>query len=327
MRFLDGALSGVVGAASLFWVCPGSGAAFASEEAPSAKSTKPNPAAEWRPLMDRVQLGEVDVALTGFREMAAACGPSGAPVCSDEEQSIIYGCIGIILATEGEHNRGVQAFRKALVLNPNMQVIPEFQSTPVMAAYREAQGRPPSAASASASASSEDPQSAPSDESDETEVSPRQDEGGKGRLMVLVTGQALYGSLSLYEGYRIGEAFKGTGGVVIAGMPGTTSGFTMGLRARGGAYSSAASGALGAMSLQFALGGTIGPRKNNRFSYFLGQFGPEYFPALSGGSFLASFQGGTSIGGLALGGGIDVSAGTHGFYAGIGLELGYGMLL
>jgi hypothetical protein len=109
-------------------------------------------------------------------------------------------------------------------------------------------------------------------------------------------------------------------------MPGETSGFTMGARVRGGVFltDNGPYGHLGASGL---MGSTIGKRQDDTYTYFLGGLGFDYLPAADSLAWVLSFQGGVSLGGLQIGGTVDLEGGDEFFAMMMGLEIGFAKLL
>lgn len=318
--------------------------------APAAEaSADPMPAAApvpvWKTALVHYELGEGDEALEILKKEVLRCaGTEGA--CDDAELGTLYACVGIVLAGGPKNHEGaVVAFRKALSLDPEIVLMPVYKTVEVDAAFEEAQtGRasvPPSATESGGAAQLNLPVP-PSEE----ELEQRRQEASdrlKKRGFLLLSGNLGFGQVEVYnyddgpgdDGYYYGssrtidEGLMRIGGAfTVAGMPGQSSGFTMGGRVRGGAYLTDGQtyGHFGAAGL---LGATIGPRQDDRFTYFLGGFGFDYVPGAVSNSIAAalSFQGGVSLGGLQLGGTVDLEGGENFFALMMGMEIGFGKLL
>lgn len=298
---------------------------------PAATTTAPKTTTEaklpppsttvWKDALTLYSLADYDSALTLLRTEVVRCGDVSEGRCSKEDIAILYASTGVVLSGgKKDHDGGVNAFKKGLSLDPRIELMPEYQTAPVLTAFHEAKtgARPTPPAPAAP---------APTTVESNTEPPPAPEQA-KQRTILLIAGSVKTGAISAYDSYFdiSGDVAQVSGSAVLGGMPGTSSGFTMGGRLRGGGYFGDNQG-LGYLGFSAVLGSTIGPRRNNKFAYFLGGFGSEYYPSLETGAATASFQGGASLGGFLLGGAVDFSVGNRVAAATIGIELGWGGLL
>jgi hypothetical protein len=273
--------------------------------------------------MTLYELGSIDDALRILRAEVLACEAAPAPGCSDAELAPLYMCVGIILsAGQSNHHGGVQAFKKALVIDAQMRLAPEYSTEPAVKAFSEArygasQAQPaasPAAAPPAPTHAQTSDYPAHHEEDREPVVDP-----DKKRMFWLATGTAHYGIAT----YSSQSAQLG-GALGLAGMPGETSGFTLGARVRAGALvSEEVEGYFGA---QMLIGNTWGPRKNNQFTFLAGGLGFENQFEEESASLTGHFLVGTSLSGLILAGGVNIALGDIS-YALFGLEIGLGTLL
>ncbi len=298
--------------------------------APSAESTSP-PTPEWKKAMTLYEIGEVEKSLDVLRAKILSCENESTPACTDSDRAALYMCIGIVLAGgQNNHNGGVQAFKKALSLDDQMRVAPEFSIEPVTKAFSEAY-----TGKASVTAAPAKPAPRPAapqvtspgrydeglgDEDDEDDEPEAKYDPEKGRLFWMATGGGRYG---VGQG---GATTQVGGALAFAGLPGETSGFTLGARVRSGAIFSS-DPTLGYLGMQMLIGGTTGPRKNNQFTFITGAVGFENYFGQNRSALTGHFFAGTSLGGLIVAGGVDVALGDDVAYALFGLEIGFGMLL
>lgn len=279
----------------------------------------------WKRALTLYSLGEPEQALTLLREEVQLCAQGGG--CSTQVLATLYASVAIVQAGGmSQHSAAVVAFRKALALNPALIVLAEYRIAPVASAFEEAKAGKVSPSTATAPVTSPAPRGS-------AEQEERSDEApsSKKRSFILLSFIAQTGKLGSSGSdagvYDIGDRFGNLGGTfTLAGMPGRTSGFTMGGRVRGGAYLSPA-GTLWHYGVSGVLGGTTGARENDHFSYFLGGIGFNEYPDLGASALLLSFYGGGSIGGLLIGGNIEVPVGPQLWGFMFGVEIGVGTLL
>ncbi len=306
---------------------PAAPASPAAETAPApnaAATSEPTP--EWKRAMTLYEIGEVEKSLDVLRTKILSCDKDSAPACTDSERAALYMCIGIVLSGgQSNHNGGVQAFKKALSLDEQMRVAPEYSTKPVVQAFSEAYGKPSQAQAPKPRRQRPPTYTSPGrydeglddddDDDDEAKYDPE-----KARLFWMATGGARYG---LGNG---GATTQVGGALALAGMPGETSGFTLGARIRSGALFSS-DPTLGYLGMQMLMGGTTGPRKDNKFTFITGAVGFENYFDQERSAITGHFLAGTSLGGMIVSGGIDVAAGSEVAYVIFGLELGFGTLL
>ncbi len=272
----------------------------------------------WRSSLTLYTLGDSDGALKTLRDEVLRCGDLPDQICTKEELGVLYMCVGIVLSGgKDNHQAGVQAFKKGLSFTPRATLLPEYQTAPVSAAYNEAKtGKVEEKVTAAptlvaANPTAEVPRNAV--------VSPSEPQG---RFIFLGGATAKVGNFSSdLDIDTNGTQFGGS--LVAAAMPGSQSGFTMGARLKGGSYLVNNQG-FGFLSTSALLGSTIGKRRENSFFYFLGGLGVQYVPVLDALALVASFQGGASIGGFLVGGGVDFTGGSDVSSIMLGLEIGYG---
>lgn len=302
-------------------------AAPASAVAPPVAAAAPSKAPVWKEAMTLYELGQSDESLELLRKKAIECGDAGQPQCSDEERAALYMCVGIVLSGgKANHAGGVQAFKKALTLDSTMRVAPEYAMKPVTDAFAEAQGRSPEPAP---TASTPVPSAADEFEDFEPPVQ-------KGRIFFLASATGKFGWGTLYDYYdydydygyydydSTGIAQVG-GGLTFAGMPGKTSGFTLGARIRGGGLFGNPEN-VGYVGGNLFLGATLGRRQEDEFIFLLGGAGIESYPGRGSSAATAHFLGGVSLGGLVLGASADFGVSYNVAYALFGLEVGFAQL-
>lgn len=305
---------------------------------PERVATTSAPTPEWKKAMTLYELGEVKESLTLLRTKILSCDGESTPTCSNAERAALYMCVGIVLAGgQSNHNGGVQAFKKALSLDNQMRVAPEYSTAPVTNAFYEAYTGNAVAAPATPQLQSQpQPQSQPqsqvqttapatpadtgnNDDDDDDDDEPKFDPEKK-RLYWLATGGARYGI-----GNGAKAAVQVGGALGLAGVPGETSGFTLGARVRSGALFSEET--IGYIGTQMLVGSTSGARKDNRFNFIFGGVGFENYFDYNSSAVTGHFFAGTSVGGLILSGGIDVAIGSEVGYAIFGIEVGFGTLI
>lgn len=307
--------------------------------APVQAEASPGPEAPpiWRRALTYYELGEPEPALKLLRTEVLRCAEEDG-TCTSEQEGTLYACVGIVQAGgNNDHDKGVVAFRKALSLDPEIVLLPEYRTAEVLAAFDEAKT---GEQSAKVSASSPPPFREGAPVATTTAITPEEQERRrqheedllKKRAILLVTGVAQTGAAALnfnddlYFGEGNGGLGHFAGSVLVGGMPGETSGFTMGVRGFGGVVL-ADRGSYGHFGFSGILGSTIGKRQNNQFTYFLAEIGMDYFPSGRSPAWLFGFHGGTSISGLAIGGTLGMTAGVDVFLMMLGIEIGYGGLL
>lgn len=280
--------------------------------------------------MIQFEVGAGDQALNLLRERVLHCQQTDSTDCPTSELGTLYACLGIVLAeNRQDHSAAVVAFRKALSLNERIQLLPEYQTDKIRAAYREAKtGQPSTLVPAEAEAEAEAAAvNAPQSELELTPPDLPQPYEKKKRGILLLSGELAGGYLDLdldpFNSKSGGAALLGAS-LTMGAMPAKRSGFTMAGRIRLGSYLGRTGGDY--FGVQGALGSTVGPRKDNRFSYFLGNFGIEVLQDSSETAATFGFQGGTSIDGLQLGGSLNYVGGSYQAVM-FGLELGFGGLL
>jgi hypothetical protein len=275
----------------------------------------------WKRALTLYSLGESDEALQLLREEVQRCNHEGS--CTSQALATLYASVAIVQAgAQAQHSAAVVAFRKALSLDPALILLAEYQTAPVLAAFEEAKTGKVSAQTPTTQGPSPAPLESAAEDAAQTH---------KKRSFILLSFIAQTGKLGSSGSdsgvYDIGDRFGNLGGTfTLAGMPGRTSGFTMGGRVRGGAYLSPA-GTLWHYGVSGVLGGTTGRRQDDRFSYFLGGIGFNEYPDLGASAVLLSFYGGGSIGGLLIGGNIEIPVGPQLWGFMFGLEVGVGTLL
>lgn len=319
--------------------------ALAQEQPPAAPDkieSEPQPQAEappvWRQALTHYELGESELALELLKAEVHRCAAED-DACSSEQEGTLYACVGIVQAGgSGAHEKGVVAFRKALSLDPQIVLLPEYRTAEVLAAYNEAktgQAKAAPVASTVPLASTAPPSDQADKAASEEELArrrQREEDLLKKRGILLVTGVAQYGSatLALDGGYSFenisADVGHFAGSVIVAGMPGETSGFTMGARGFGGVIVSERN-SYGHFGFSGLLGSTVGKRRDDQFSYFLAEIGMDNFPAARSPAMVLGFHGGASLGGFALGGNLGMTAGSDIFLFMLGVEIGYGRLL
>lgn len=280
------------------------------------------PTAEWKKAMALYDIGKIDESLETLRTKILICESDETPTCTDSERAALYLCIGIVLSGgQNNHKGGVRAFRKSLALDERMRVAPEYSTAPVVKAFSEAYGKPSQASIPKATPAFTSPgryDQGFDDEDDEDDEENRDPE--KAHLFWMATGGARYG---LGNG---GTTTQVGGALALAGLPGETSAFTLGARIRSGVLFSPEP-TLGYLGLQMLIGGTIGPRKYNQFTFITGAVGFENYFDDELSALTGHFFTGTSLGGTIISGGVDFAAGSGIAYAIVGLEVGFGMLV
>ncbi len=285
--------------------------------------------------MTLYELGQVEESLAMLRKQVLSCDDAGTPACDDSERAALYMCVGIVLAGgESNHNGGVQAFKKALSLDETMRVAPDYSTAPVKSAFNEARGVEEIAPEpVSVAPVQEEP---PPPYEDKEEVAEEAYNPNKKRVFILAAGGVKYGFIEqsydyYYDDfdYYSGSEFRGAtqlgGSVAFGAMPGDTSGFTLGGRVRSGALF--ARETVGYLGGHMFLGGTMGPRTDNRFFFIGGGAGFETYLGRSRSALTGHFMAAGSLGGFLVAAGVDVAVSDDLTYALVGLELGYGGLL
>lgn len=285
----------------------------------------------WKQALTHYSLGETDEALTLLSESVHDCAErEGA--CTDPELGTLYACVAIVQAGgKKAHGPAVIAFRKALSLDAGIVVLSEYRTAEVDAAFQEAK-----TGKSASSQSNQDPKgtSAAAEKTEEQLEEERKHESDllKQRAFLLLTAYGQMGNVQTYTyatddpNFEMEGLGRVGGAVTLAGMPGETSGFTMGGRFRAGAYLTD-NGGLGHYGISGLLGGTTGKRRDNQFAYFLGGIGMDHYPALDSTAVDLSFQGGASMGGLVLGGVADLVIGAEIAAFMLGLEIGFGPMI
>lgn len=311
---------------------------------------------EWRVAMTHYELGQPEQALEMLRAQAFAC-ESGSKTCDVSEVAAIYSCVGIVMAgAKGDHAAGVVAFKKALSVQPGTTLAPEYAIPQVVAAYNEAAGitapAPASAIPLDDSGDGYESSLPPADESDDDEDEPEPPpDPNRAKMILLIGGGAKVGPyfVTHNDTYLLDEwgdsdsvAALQLGGSAAFGYAPSASGFTFGARVRGGVlrrleelnidelerYAGNSDAWMAYFGAHALLGVTMGPRKDGRFSYVY--VGPGFEITPEGGPpwFTLNAMGGTSLGGLTLGGGIDFGMREHGNYLVnyvlLGVEVGFG---
>lgn len=297
------------------------------------------PATEiWQVALTRYELGEADVAAELLRNEIVACTVEQTKVCAATYVGTLYACLGIVLSGgKADHNAGVQAFRKALSLSPEIVIYPTYQTAPVLAAFNEAKtgqvqpaasGPAPGYAPATyAQGESQQALAADDDAADEEAM-----ELEKKHWIMLISAGAQVGPSSLwfrnsgyYDSNITRTAVDLTGRFTIGGMPGRTSGFTVGARMTGGALiHNEAYGHLGASGV---LGSTIGKRKEGNCFYFFGSGGFFYLPSFEQVAPTVGFEGGAMLHGFNVGLIADFTASNRFSSILLGIEVGWGHLM
>lgn len=312
---------------------PPAAAAPAPAAAPSGSVATDPPV--WKQAMTLYELGQVEESLAMLRKQVVACGDAGTAACKDSERAALYMCVGIVLAGgQSNHNGGVQAFKKALTLDETMRVAPDYATAPVQSAFDEARGVAVAPAPVAAAPVQAVPPAAEDDDDDDDDDAPY--DPNKKRMWIMAAGGVKYGFISRrYEYYD--EDFddyyetdaRGTtqlgGSVAFGGMPGDTSGFTLGARVRSGVLFVGDN--VGYIGSHMFLGGTMGPRVDNRFFFIGGGAGFESYFGEDRSALTGHFMASGSMGGFLISGGIDVAVSEYVNYFLFGLEVGYGGLL
>lgn len=102
--------------------------------------------------MTRYEMGELQEALLGLRSVINECLAVETD-CESEEVASYYGRLAVVLSSASENSQAaVVVWRKALVLDPTIEIAPEHRTPRVLQAYGEAErGDEPSTASDSPS--------------------------------------------------------------------------------------------------------------------------------------------------------------------------------
>lgn len=262
-----------------------------------------------------------------IRSLVLACGVPSDGRCTEQELATLYACGAIILAgAEGNHAASVQAFRRALSLDPSIALLPEYQIAPVISAYYEAKGilPPPRKNSSPAVPSApfyEEEPAGPGWSEQNSIQSPRE---ARHRAYFLLGGGA---RCCAQDGPSFNQTVApGVGASALIGInPAPVSGFAMALQMR--AYGYLAEESWFESGAAMLLGSVVGPRQDDTFSFFFGGLGVGIDTLTATPYPTLHFIGGTSIRGLMLGGSMLIGANYDTTYVLFGLEVGWGKLL
>ncbi|HSC89812.1 MAG TPA: hypothetical protein VLC09_21190 [Polyangiaceae bacterium] len=266
--------------------------------------------------------GATDEAFDGMRAAVLGCEEAGPEICPDASRAVLYRDLGIILAQgKGRHDAAVQAFKKSLVLKPNITIPEAYSTAKTSGAFRAAQGHEPAppaagAETATAKAAAQEP------------VASRPDDDKMGFVLFDAVGRVGWGTAQTCSTYcyTTGYFFQGVGVDVTIGFTPAHGAFAIAAEVGGGAYTSSGSGT-GYLDASLLLGAILRTSEPGHFGYVLGGAALQPFTQSAGGGFFGGrFVGGYNWGGFDLGGTIDVGS-LSGYTALMfGLRLGYGGL-
>ena len=261
--------------------------------------------------MLQFNVGAIEEAYAELCRVVLECDERGDAVCDPKREALFYRDVGVVLAAgKKQHDAGVQAFKKAISLDPLVSIPQEYRSEKVNRAFAEALYGPQR-------------QIAPSFDLEPTrpsvhEVNPSSAPQGprkNGFFMVEAVGKlGIMGEVR--SDCDVVDCNDSAAGVSTLGIAGTVGGtptngpFALAGRARVGAYYWRESGSPAGYFGTAALAGAIfGKRTEPRFAYVLAGPGFESHPASGEFLFTAHALGGVSLNGFDIGGGFDVAAG------------------
>lgn len=302
-----------------------------------AAPPEPSAAPAWKVGLAHYSVGDHDQALATLRPRLLACEIEQSS-CDTDERATLFASLAIVQAGgTGEHRAAVQSFRRALTYRDDLVLLPQYQTPAIVSAFKEAQSGKPAGESPAPERAGSVPLSDDNyDEEDEEEASI--DDRGRGNLFLLTMGDVEYlqleagnrdlfgrstarGALELSEGQTL---LRGGGDVTAGVIPSDSSGFTFGVRLRGGGIWGDEATPYG--SMEAVIGSVMGPRRDHTFFYLLGSFGASYFSKADMGAFSAGFRGGASFGRFSFAACFSTLANENLAGLGIGLQLGLGQL-
>lgn len=299
------------------------------KEDPGTKVPVPHP--EWKEALMLYLFGQSESALDRLQRRAFFCGEPEEQKCARAEIVATYAAAGIVLAEAREdHAAAMRMFKKALTLDPDVSLLPEYDTPRAARALRDArfggegvgaEEQAPHSAPAVPPSQDESSASGPED------VPPVQD---KSHWFFLTAAGAEMAPFSTLFGDEAPTRLVASATFVAVPFD---VGFALGVRPRFGVhlnghdFGGAARPAF--LGGSVVLGSVIGPRVGNRFGFFLGGLGFEHLPAFDFTSGVANFQGGLALEGFSVAGtaslaptGVEYAADLY-----LGIEMGWGLSL
>lgn len=296
------------------------------------------PRPDWKEALMLYLFGQPDEALERLQRRALECGEPDEQKCARAEIVATYSAAGIVLAEAREdHAAAVRMFKRALALDPDVSLAPEYDTPRAARALRDARvgervgGEEQATYNSSPASDSLSPPVSPSGDASPVvaaeDAPPARD---KSHWFLFTGAGAEMAPFSTLFGDAAPTRLVASATFVAVPFD---VGFALGVRPRFGVHLSGhdfgEASRPAFLGSSVVLGSVIGPRVESRFGFFLGGLGFEHVPEYDFTSGVANFQGGLALDGFSASGtaslaptGVEYASDLY-----LGIEVGWGLSL